>query len=152
MNEKLEEKKKKIDEQIEKNQLRKKLLLEKEKKRRIAKFNQIGKLAFRANIDLLDEQVLLGAFLEIAKQINEENFKRWKENAQTFENAQENSCNPTFSIYFEEEPSKEVKQKMKQLKFIYNRYRREYCGQAQRKELELLLKDCKVKIEELVHI
>lgn len=152
MNKKLEEKKKKIDEQIEKNLLRKKLLLEKEKKKRMAKFNHIGKLAFRANIDLLDEQTLLGAFLDIAKQANEENFTRWKTSAQAFENVQENSSNSTFSVYFEEEPNKEIKQKMRQLKFMYNRYRREYCGQAQREELDQLLKGCKVKIEEIAHI
>jgi hypothetical protein len=147
----LEEKKKKIDEQIEKNLLRKKLLLEKEKRKRASKFNEIGRLAYRANIDQLDEQALFGAFLEIAKNINEEKMIKWKEFAEEFSKAQSKSFDQVFSIYFEEDPSQEIKRKLKENKFSWNRFRKEYYGKGNRGDIENLLKDCKVKIEEIIH-
>lgn len=143
----------KLDAQIEKILLRKKILLEKEKKKRIAKFNSIGRLAFRANIDTLDEDALLGAFLEIAERMQQpENVQAWQAHAQAFEKTQNDTSQQIFSVYFEEEPNKDIKQKMKEWKFIYNRYKREYCGRAERIQLDQLLKGCKVKIEEIAHL
>lgn len=151
MTNKLEERKKKIDEQIEKNLLRKKMLLEKEKRKRASKFTDIGRLAYRANIDQLDEQTLFGAFLEIAKNINEEKLTRWKECADEFVKSQSKNDNQVFCIYFEEEPIQEIKRKLKDYKFSWNRFRREYYGKGNRDEIENLLKDCKVKIEEIIN-
>lgn len=151
MTNKLDEKRKKIDEQIEKNLLRKKLLLEKEKKKRASKFNDIGRLAYRANIDQLDEHALFGAFLDIAKNINEEKLIKWKENAEEFSKAQSGNFVRVFSIYFEEEPSQDIKRKLKENKFSWNRFRKEYYGKGNRDDIEILLKDCKFKIEEIIN-
>lgn len=144
-----EEKKKKIDEQIEKNLLKKKLLIAKEKKKRASKFSDIGRLAYRANIDQLDEQVLFGAFLEIAKNIKDETVKKWKEDAEEFSKIQVKNSEQIFIISFEEEPTREIKRKLKENKFSWHRFRKEYSGKGNREEIEYLLKDCKVKIEEI---
>ena len=147
---KLEEKKKKIDEQIKKNLLRKKMLINKEKRKRAARFNDIGKLAYQANIDQIDEKVLLGAFLEISKNINEEKISSWKIAAEKFSNTQSKEDNQTFSISFVEDPSLEIKKKLKEMKFQWNRFRKEFYGKCRKPDIENLLKDCKFKIEEII--
>lgn len=144
---KFEEKKKKIDESIEKNLLKKKLLLAKEKKKRAVKFSDIGRIAFKANIDLLDEHVLLGAFLEIANNSNETNFEKWKSLAQQFLNSK--NSNQIFCIKFLEEAGIEIKQKLKENKFSWNRIRKEYYGKGDKIEIEKMLQGCKFTLEEI---
>jgi hypothetical protein len=151
MLDKIEAKKKKIDDQIEKNLLRKKLLLAKEKRKRAAKFSDIGRLAYQANIDQIDEQALLGAFLEIAKNIDEDKINQWKANANEYLKAQSKSSAQVFSISFLEEPSLEIKQKLKENKFSWNRFRKEYYGKGQRSDIENLLKSSKFKLEEIIN-
>ncbi len=151
MSNKLEEKKKKLDEQIEKNLLQKKLLLAKEKKKRASKFNEIGKLAYRANIDQMDENALFGAFLEIAQSINDDKVKLWQTNAEKFSKAQSNLAEQVFSISFLEEPTQEIKKKLKENKFSWNRFRKEFYGKGNRNNIVNLLKDSKFKIEEIIH-
>lgn len=147
----LEEKKKKIDERIEKELLRKKTLLAKEKRKRASKFSDIGRLAYQANIDQIDEQALFGAFLEIAKNINDEKIHQWKKNADEFSTYQSKNSDQTFCILFLEEPSKEIKQKLKEQKFTWNRFRKEYYGKGKKSDIEHLLKDCKFKLEEIIN-
>lgn len=145
----IEEKKKKIDAQIEKNLVRKKMLIAKEKRKRASKFNNIGKLAYRANIDQLDEKALFGAFLEISTNISEEKINQWKEIVKKDFEIQTKNLDQLFGISFLEEPSQEIKKKLKENKFSWNRFRKEYYGRGQRQEIENLLKGCKVKIEEI---
>jgi hypothetical protein len=148
---KLEEKKKKIDERIEKELLRKKMLLAKEKRKRASKFSDIGRIAYQANIDQIDEQALLGAFLEIAKHMNEEKIHQWKIMADEFSRAQSKNSDQTFCISFLEDPGQEIKKKLKENKFSWNRFRKEYYGKGKKSEIENLLKDCKFKIEQIVN-
>lgn len=148
---KLEEKKKKINEQIEKNLLRKKMLLAKEKRKRASKFNNIGRLAYQANIDQIDEQALFGAFIDIAKSMNDEKILQWKKIANEFSNDQSKNYDQVFCISFLDEPSKEIKQKLKELKFTWNRFRKEYYGNGKKSDIEHLLKDCKFKLEEIIN-
>jgi len=150
MTSKLEEKKRKIDEQIEKSILRKKMLLAKEKRKRASKFSNIGRLAYQANIDTIDEKTLLGAFLEIAKNLNDEKISQWQNNAEEFLNFLSKKTDQSFCILFLEEPSLEVKQKLKETKFQWNRFRKEYYGKCQKAEIEKLLNGCKFKLEEIV--
>ena len=149
---KLEERKKKVDEEIEKNLLRKKILLTQEKKKRAAKFSQVGKLAYQANIDQLEETALLGAFLEIAKaKEDEEQLIEWKIQAEEFLSQQSKKSGQYVSIYFLEEPSSEVKKSLKANKFYWNRFRKEFYGKAEKSQIENLLQGCKYKIEEINH-
>lgn len=148
---KIEEKKKKIDERIEKELLRKKMLLAKEKRKRASKFSDIGRLAYQANIDQIDEQALLGAFLEIARNMNDEKIHQWKNIADEFSKTQSKNSDLVFCISFEEDPNQEIKQKLKEQKFTWNRFRKEYYGKGQRSDIENLLKGCKFKLEEIIN-
>lgn len=150
MTNKIEEKKKKIDEQIEKNMLRKKMLLAKEKKKRASKFSDIGRLAYQANIDEIDNQTLFGAFLEIAKNANKEKMFEWKKEAEDFTNNRKKNSECVFSISFIEEPNNEVRKKLKENKFSWNRFRKEYYGKGHKSEIESLLIDCKYNLEEII--
>ncbi len=113
MLDKLEEKKRKLDEQNKKNQKRRKELLEKEKRQRMSKLSDIGKLAFRANIDQLDDRTLFGAFLEIANNTNDDKLKHWNQIAEDFANSQVGS-EKLYSISFEDNPSQEMKKIFKE--------------------------------------
>ena len=149
---KLEERKKKVDEEIEKNLLRKKILLTQEKKKRVAKFSQVGKLAYQANIDQLEETALLGAFLEIANaKENKEQLIEWKTQAEEFLSQQSKKSGQYISLSFLEEPSSEVKKSLKANKFYWNRFRKEFYGKAEKSHIENLLQGCKYKIEEINH-
>jgi len=151
MTDKIEERKKKIDEQIERNLKKKKLLLEKERKKRASRFKDIGKLAYRADIDQIDESALFGAFIEIAKNINDDKLKQWKEIAYEFETQSNNSSEKVFCISFLEDPSQEIKKILKENKFMWNRFRKEYYGKGIKIEIENLLKGFKIKIEEIIN-
>ena len=150
MTSRLEEKKRKIDEQIEKNLLKKKMLLDREKRKRASKFSEIGKLAYQANIDKLEENILLGAFLEIANTANDENILKWKNAAKKFSNTSSNDSNQVLCISFLEEPTLEIKKLLKERKFFWNRFRKEYHGKSKKSDIENLLIDCKFKIEEII--
>jgi hypothetical protein len=56
-----------------------------------------------------------------------------------------------YCISFLEDPPIEIKHKLKEKKFSWNRFRKEYYGECNLEEIENLLKDCKVKIEEIKH-
>lgn len=146
----LEDKKKKLAEKIEKFELQKKMLEAKERKKRVSKFHEIGKLANKAGIDGLDEQILLGAFLEIAK-ARQEKHNQWKEQAQSFYDSLPKDAAQVFSIYFVEEPPPQIKNHLKKRKFIWNRFKREYCGRGNLEDLTNLLHGLNVKIEEIIN-
>ncbi len=64
---------------------REKLLKVKERQFRIRKFIQIGELAFKTGIDILDTTILLGAFVEIQEKSNEqETLKTWAKKGEVF--------------------------------------------------------------------
>ena len=149
MTSKLEEKKKKIDEQIEKQQRKKRLLLAKEKGKRAIKFKDIGRIAYRANIDQMNETALLGAFLEISKNSSEEKIKIWEEFAMKFDRSQNDQSNRVFSIFFIEDPDKEIKNLLKDRKFIWNRFRKEFYGRGRKEDIEHILKGCKYNLAEI---
>lgn len=143
----IEIKKKKIDEQIEKNLIRKKMLLIQEKKKRQMKFSEIGKLAYQANIDQIDKEVLLGAFIEIAKNINEEKLKEWKDNVNQLKKNQTTNDQQLYSLSFLEEISTEIKRKLKENGFVWNRFRKEYYGKSSSQKIKGFLENIKVNIE-----
>jgi hypothetical protein len=147
MTNKLEERKKRIDDQIEKNLLRKKMLVAQEKRKRASKFSDIGKIAYNANIDQLQDDELLGAFLEIAKNISNAKLVEWKEQANEFKNHRSKLMDQVFCISFLEEPTIEVKKQLKENKFTWNRFRKEYYGKGNQSEINEILENSKVKIE-----
>lgn len=66
--------------------LKEKLIKEKERQVRARRLVEIGKLAGKAEIDRLDEEVILRAFLEIAENLKEKknNLEKWKKKQKSF--------------------------------------------------------------------
>lgn len=131
--EKLEKKKKQL-------LLKEKLIKEKERQVRARRLVEIGKLAGKAEIDHLDEQVILGAFLEIAENLKEKrNLENWKQKAKAFlENAEESIQEPLI-ISFASNPAPEVKFLLRELNFKWNNFRKEFYGYGDRKSIEKAL-------------
>jgi hypothetical protein len=145
----LEKKKLKIDEERQKLVLKERILKEQEKKRRAKQFIEIGRLAYKADIDQLDSHVLLGAFLEISKNKNEKQVESWKKNADIFVQEQSESHSTPLTIKFKSEPAKSIIEELVKLKFKWNRFLKIYYGKGNRKELENLLKNCECQLCEI---
>ena len=147
---KFEEEKKKVEKKKEKLILQERLLKARQKKMQAKRFAKIGELAKKANIAELEDEVLLGAFLEILKKRDsEENLMGWREAALKFSRAKKNSRNALI-VSFRTAPGKEVADSLKNLKFTFNKFRNEYYGYASKKELEeaLLGSDYKIEVVE----
>lgn len=131
--EKLEKKKKQL-------LLKEKLIKEKERQVRARRLIEIGKLAGKAEIDRLDEEVILGAFLEIAENLKEKNnLEKWKKKAKAFlENTEESTQEPLI-ISFSSNPIPEIKSLLRELNFKWNNFRKEFYGYGDRKSLERAL-------------
>jgi len=139
--EKLEKKKKRI-------LLQERLIKEKQKKKQHKRFAEIGKLANRAKIDGLDDETLLGAFLEIAEQLDQQEKKmNWKQVALVFlQESYQDMTNPLI-ISFNSQPEEQVIELLQGLKFRFNKFRNEYYGHADRKSLEQELAGSDFNIE-----
>lgn len=144
---KLEEKAKMLD-------TKKRLLKEKEKQK-IAKLKSkrhtvIGKLADRAEVSELDQNILLGAFLEIKEQASsKEQIKTWKEKASSLQKKELESGDTAFSISFDESFGTEEKKIMQSLKFRYNKFRNEFYGYGKESDIKFALEKYVCKIEPL---
>ncbi|MFI5343902.1 MAG: hypothetical protein ACHQUC_06750 [Chlamydiales bacterium] len=135
----------------EKIVLKEKMLVMKEKKKRVKQFSEIGKLAFDSNIDQLEHEILLGAFLEIASQVTEKSkIDHWRNLARKFSKDHENERSALI-ILFQNPPSEEIKESLKEMKFRWNKFRGEYYGYGDKKVLSDLLKSAQAKIEVASH-
>ena len=144
-----EAQKKKVELQKKKIKLKEVLIREQEKQRKFKRFQEVVKMAFKANIDQLDEVALLGAFLEIACKMQDEKIVReWKKSGEIFQNEHAEKHHTPLAISFRSDPKKEIKEKLKERQFRWSSFRKEYCGHGNQKELEILLKDedCRVEI------
>jgi hypothetical protein len=120
---------------------------EKEKRIRIKKSIEIGKLACKANIDLIDSQALLGAFLELAHRASEaKNIEKWQQAAKDFLHKSQFE-QQTLCVSFQSEPSSEVKKRIQDLGFRWNKFRKEFYGYGKKIDIENMFKDLPCKIE-----
>ncbi len=127
-----------------------KILAEKERKMSERQLINIGKLASKAQINHLDDQALLGAFLEIASHLtNNSKLQSWEEQAKKHLNSKSEIGDP-LAIKFKEQPNKDIVNLLKNAKFKWNRFRREYYGRGNRSEMAKILKnvDCKIEVVE----
>lgn len=147
----LQEKKKKLDNQKKKLLLKEKILRDKEKKKEVLKLQEIGRLAKLANITHLNEQVLFGAFIEIAKKTSDQNqIVLWKKIASDVPQGNQNNENTKiYAISFKEDPSLEIKESLKNMNFKWNKFRKEFYGSANLETLKVLLKSTEQKIDEI---
>lgn len=146
----IEAEKQKLDEKKKKIVLQERILKEKEKKQRALRFEEIGRIAVKANIDILDEHTILGAFLEISDKIKENNsIDTWKVRAEKFLQVIAKADDSPISISFESDPSAETKSKLKDAGFKWNRFRKEYYGFGNRSEVQKLFQEAGCTIEVL---
>jgi hypothetical protein len=97
----------------------------------------------------MEKSLLLGAFLEIAKKSNQfDSIEDWKQSADDFLKNKEPGNTPLL-ISFKNEPNKEIKKALKEMKFQWNRFRKEYYGYSNRKTLVLLLNGSDYQIDEI---
>jgi hypothetical protein len=148
MDKKIIDKRNQIDKEKEKIRLKEKELKEREKKIRAKKFIEIGRLAFRVDIDTLDEDALLGAFIEISEKINDKSINAWKKKSEELRKKQETSERTPLSVCFKSPPNKEIKDRFKELGFRWNSFRKEFFGHGQHSLLSELVKglDCKIEV------
>ncbi len=119
-----------------------------EKRSRQKRLSELGGLAYKAEIDKLDENILLGAFLEIAERSSDQkSIKTWLEKSkQIAMNKQSNRL----LISFKNPPSFEIKDKLKQLNFRWNSFRGEYYGYGEENMIAEILNGLDFTIE-VVH-
>jgi hypothetical protein len=146
----LEEQKKKVELQKKKIQLKERLLKEKERQQKFKKVSEIVELAFKAKLDEIDESILLGAFLDIREKVRDSaTATTWKKNAEFHIQEQKNKPTQLLAISLKQEPSKELKDLLKKMKFRWNAFRKEFCGYGNQKELESLLKGFDFQIDSI---
>lgn len=140
----------KIKLEKEKLKIKEKILREKEKRKQAKRLERLAKLIAKANIDNLDENVLFGAFLEVSENAkNQDKVESWKIKCQSFQGFINESSSPAISVSFSQNPHKEEKEKLKNLGFRWNSFRKEFYGYAKKQEIENLLPNSKIKIETL---
>jgi hypothetical protein len=150
MNTILEKRKISLEKEKAKLILKEKLLTEQTKKKRAKFFQEIGRIAYKAGIDELGPEILLGAFLEISENKTQlENTKKWQLKAQTFnENRYLNEVVPLV-IKISKNLSPELISELKKLKFRWNPITKDYYGKGNVQFLDNLLKGLDFKIIEI---
>jgi len=137
--EKISLKKQKLKEQ-------EKMIKNQEKISQTKRFSELGRLAYKAKLDSLDEKVLLGAFLEIAeKSQDNKSIQAWIERSEKVKN--DTTCLKRILISFRTVPSQKIKDQLKKINFRWNSFRGEYYGRGTKDDLTNLLKGLDVSIE-----
>lgn len=145
----LEAQREKIERERERVKIKEKILKEKEKRRQVRRFTEVGRIAAKAKIESIEDRVLLGAFLDISERLEQNScLDSWKRKAENFLNeSPKNQCEP-LCITFKEEPSLETKKRLRKLNFKWNKFRKEFYGYGERENLVLELEglDCHIEV------
>ena len=137
----LEKKKEELKLKKSRLEAQERLLKLKERKKRTRLLIEIGGLAGKANIDHLNTNTLMGAFLEIKEKEKEEKVvKRWtQKGAEAFEREKNENGEPLV-LTFEKEPERVLKGKIREAGLRWNRFRKEWQGYGVPSQLEEMLK------------
>lgn len=139
-----------LEKEKERIRLKEKLLREKQKQKRAKGFEDIGRLASKVDIDLIEKNALLGAFIEISERSSDEKVMTgWREKGECFQNKEQLSDQVPLSICFKASPPKEAKEKLKNQGFRWNTFRKEFCGYGSKNALQKLLHGFECNIEVL---
>jgi hypothetical protein len=146
--EKIEQKKQKI--KLEESRVKAKKMRINEEERKVKdriKYN-LGGLVIKAGIERLNNNELLGAFLEIKERIKDgSSLKKWRDKGATAFEKDKAENGEYLIISFESEPPKEAKDIIKKYKIKWNQYRKEWQGRAKKDLLENELKEFGATIE-----
>lgn len=150
LNEKLAKIAKKKHDLLERERLLKERGKERQKKQRVKQSIEIGKLACKANIDAIDKDVLLGAFLEISERAQKsDHVEKWKADAVSFIQSSSSTQEAPLSLSFQTQISKDIQNHLKNLGFRWNKFRKEYYGYGKKSELEEFFKGTQCRVEAL---
>lgn len=142
--------KKSLEEKRVELQNKAKLLKEQERRSNEKMMKEIGRIALSAQIEHLDKDVLLGAFLEIADKYKDNTAQKelWKQKSLQFYNNKKNiNSGQPLVITFKNLPSIDVKETLKVNKFKWNSFRGEYYGYGDVELMKKLLNNIQCKIE-----
>lgn len=134
------EKKKKLE------MLQEKLLKEHPKK--LDRLSEILQIAFHSKLDSLEDAVILGAFLEIAEKMQDpDKIQEWKKNGERYSLQGNKNPKTKLIISFASDPGEEIKAKLKELRFQWKSFKREFCGYGNQEEVENLLSGTEHRIK-----
>ena len=124
---------------------------EREKKHLFNKLIEIGKLASKSSIDNLEKMALLGAFLEIGQKRENQSIllENWRKKAEDFLKYSDKNNTVSLSIKFPSPPDKIILDKLKELKFKWNRFRKEFYGLGNKDDISKLFSETGCFIEEI---
>jgi Conjugal transfer protein TraD len=146
----IEAKKAEIEKKIEALKQREKILNEQEKRKRARKYTEIGRIADRAGISGLSEKELLGAFLEIAEQHeDEEQRARWKGRAEELDRSATSLGDVPILLTIEGTITTEIQRKLKDLGLKWNAVRKEWYGYGVPSKIGIALSGLKFNINEV---
>lgn len=119
-------------------EFREKILKDKERKIKTRRFIQVGSIAAKFEIDGLDDETLVGAFAEMQERSKQGNtLAEWKQKGLDLS---ETRLSPLI-VSFAKEVSDEVKASLKEKRFKWNTFRKEWQGYGIREEIETLVKE-----------
>lgn len=145
----IDQEKLKIEIQKKKLLVKEKIIKEREKQKLTKRFTEVGRIANQANIHDLDKEILLGAFVEISTRYQDKDaLSKWKVLAKEHQKKFDNRESTPLTISFKNQPSQEIKAKLKNFKFKWNRFRNEFQGYGNKSALEEELKGS----EFLIHV
>ena len=147
-NEKILDRKKKIALKKARLERKEKSLMEMERKLRIRKLIELGSLVSKAGIEEMDIDTLFGSFLEIKeKSTNENVLKAWNEKgSQAFTFNKKNRLQRLI-ISFREDPPQETKNVLRDMRFRWYAFRREWYGIGKKEEIDQLLGNVNANVE-----
>lgn len=144
----LEEEKKKIALKKSRIEAEEKQLKEKERKVRTRRLIELGELVSKAGIGELNNNTFLGALLDIKEKLKEEStVKKWRDQGVAAFEKDRDQNGEALIVSFNVEPPKEAKDKLKNMGFRWNRFRREWQGYGKKDLLEKELKEFGAMIE-----
>lgn len=143
----IETKKQKLRAQKERLKLQEKHLSLQERKEKTKKLIQLGSLVTKAGLDKLSSDELFGGLLELHKDAQSpEQRLEWANAAKARKGSPDEEKADSMAVSFDSPPSEEDKKVLKELKFRYNRFRDEWQGQGDLKQIKKRLKSSNVKI------
>ena len=137
-----------LAQKIARLELKEKLIREKERKLKLKRLLELGDIVAKAEIDHLDVETLLGAFLEIkALSAKEERVEKWKAFGKESLDIDKVLNPQPLIVSFESELPMNIKIALRQKKFRWNQFRREWYGYGKKDDIEEFLKGQKANVE-----
>jgi hypothetical protein len=142
------EKKQKLAESKKRIEAKEKLLREKERKLKTKEHINRGVLIEKSGLENLNNTTLLGALLEI-KELSQDQSRisKWEKKGEEFQNRSLNNEQTPLIVSIENNDEKEAVMILRDLKFKWNAFRKEWYGYGVKSDIEKALEPFKANIE-----